>query len=347
MGRSLSLRFLLASLVLAGPATAQLTDADVNARIREGVLRFERGDLAGAQRSFEAVLAERPDHVVATYELAYTHVRQGEPDRALAIIDGAFARDLAVTAEYHSLGASIVDGLGRPDEAVLRFQQGIAAFPENHNLHLNLGITHITRGDGAAARASFERAITLNPEHPTAHFYVGQIYAAEGLIAAGVLALGKGIGVDNVEQRRVAAAGIIKRLMDDSAGLGEEGVPIVVMPVDYYVPPMTMQKLTAAVGMHYAAGFALQKKSEGDLSYEPYAMAFSLLATEFARAGIDPASHFAADYYQRFFSEMVENGQQMTYSHVILAPLNPGLASTWAQANGERVESFRVWTRSR
>jgi tetratricopeptide (TPR) repeat protein len=343
---SQAFRIALASVVLTGVASAQLTDADVEARIREGVLRFERGELAAAQRTFEAVLAERPDHVVANYELAYTLLRQGELERALAIIDGAFARNLPVTAEYYAVGASIVESLGRSDEAVERFQQGIAAFPDNHNLHLNFGITQIMRDDAVGAKASFERAISLQPDHPSAHFFLGQIYANEGLNAAAILALGKGMGFDN-PQRAAAAANIVKSIMDNSITRTDDGTPVVVMPVDYQVPPMTLNKFSAAVAMHYGTSLARQRKIEGDMSYESYANAFAALVTEFAGAGIDPASHFAADHYLGFFGPMVENNHQVTFAHLILGSLNPALASAWAQASSESLASFRAWTQSR
>ena len=91
----------------------------------------------------------------------------------------------------------------------------------------------------------------------------------------------------------------------------------------------------------------MQRKSEGDLSYEPYAIAYSLIVTAFVEAEIDPASHFAADHYYRFYESMTGNGHQIAFSHLILGSLNPERASEWAQVNGERIEAFRNWSRSR
>lgn len=296
------------------------------------------------------MLADRPDHILALYELAFTISRQGDREHTLEILEDAIARRLPVTAEYYSLAASSLDTLGRIDESVERFEQGVAAFPDNHNLRLNFGITQLVRlRQPEAAKASFERAITLLPEHPSAHFYLGQIYAQEGRTAAAVLVLAKGIGVDSQQQRVAAAANIIRQLMTGSVRLLDDGTPVVVMPVDYPVPPMTIEKFSAAVPMHYSTGLVIQRKASGDLSYEPYAIALALLITEFAGADFGPDAHFVAGHYQPFFGSMNEGGHGMAYSHLVLASLNTQAASTWVQApeNAERIQAFREWSLAR
>lgn len=339
-----------ALLAAAGTSIAQVTDADIQARIRTGVQQYERGELPAARATFEAVLADRPDHIVALYELALTISRQGERERALEVIEDAIARQIPVTAEYYSLAASMLDSLGRIDESVQRFEQGVAAFPANHNLLLNFGITQLVRlRQPEAAKASFEQAITLQPEHPSAHFYLGQIYAQEGRTAAAVLVLAKGMGVDSQQQRVAAAANIIKQLMSGTIRQFDDGAPIVAVSVDYLVPPMTMEKLSQAVPVSYATAVALQRETGGDLSYEPYAIALALIISTFARVEIGPDASFVARHYQPFFGPMSEGGHGMAYSHLILAALNAQAASAWAQQpeNAERIQAFREWSLAR
>ena len=336
-----------ALLAVGGTPMAQVTDVEIEARIRAGVGQFERGELAAARASFEAVLTDRPDHVVAIYELAFTHFRQGDRERALEILDDAIARQLPVTAEYYSLAASLLDTMGRIDESVERFEQGVAAFPDHHLLRLNFGITQLARlSQPDAARASFEQAITMLPDHPTAHFYLGQIYAREGKTAAAVLALATGIGFDNQQQRVAAAVNIIKQLMTGSVRFLEDGTPVIVTTLDYMAGPTTVENFSASVSMHYGAGLALQRKTEGDLSYEPFAIALALIVNDFARADFGENPPFAVEHYRQFFGPMNAGGYDMAYAHLILAPLNPQVASMWAQENGEKIQAFRDWVLS-
>ena len=332
---------------LAGSVALAQSSSSIDERIRAGVAQYDRGDLASARAIFEGVIEEAPDHVTAIYELAYTHLGQGDAARSLEILDEAIARPLPVTAEFYALSASILDNIGRPEEAVERFDQGVAAFPDNHNLVLNFGITQLRLNDRESARSTFERAATLAPDHPSAHFFLGQIYAGEGRTAAAVLALGKGIGFDNQGQRIASSTMMIKSMMENGVQTSEDGTPIVVVDVNYLAPPMTIDKLSSAVPLRYSMALAAQRKSGGDLSYEPYAVAFATLVSEFVDADIDPESHFAAAHYRDFFGPMAENGHVLTFAHMILAALNPQGATAWIESHREEVDAFRAWTRSR
>jgi len=349
MTRENSVRLGIACLccAMAGSAAAQLSDSEIDALIREGAQQIEREEFAAARTSLETVLEQEPDHVIAIYELALAYFRAGEYSTGLAVLDDVFGRGLETGAEHYSLAASMLDNLGRTEEAVKRFEEGIAAFPDNHNLSLNFGVTQLRMGQTAAAKATFERTIMLQPEHPSAHFFLGQIYAAEGQTAAAVFALGTSLGFDSNGQRMAAAAGTIKNIMDSGLRLTEGGKPIVVLPVDALAPVETIEVFASTLPMHFATAYTIQQKADGDMSYEPYAIAYGLIATALVRAGIDPESHFVARQYFDFYQPMVENGHADTFAHLILAPLNPAVAVEWMQANREKMETFRNWTQSR
>ena len=325
---------------------AQTPDADIQSTLISGVQQYERGELDAARATFESVLEQDADNATAIYELALTHYRQGESERALEILDDAFARDLAGSAEFYSLAASIADDLGRPDDALARFEEGVAAYPDDHGLNLNFGVTQLRLGQTAEARATFERAIGLQFEHPSAHYYLGRIYAAEGQTAAAILALGVSLGFDNNRQRMESSAGIIKELMESTVQVLDSGQTLAVVDVESGLPLDSMSRLSTRIPLLYASLLTAQRKSGGDTSYEPYAMTFVALLSTFIEADIDPASHFAADQYSRFFGPIVENGHQAAFAHMILAPLNPEAAGAWLRANGETFEAFREWTRS-
>lgn len=342
-------RFVIACLVgiCAGAAAAQAPDTNVDESIRNGVAAFERGDLDAARSIFGSVLEREPDNVTAIYELAYTLVTQGEPEEALRVVDEALGRDLEPVPEFFTLSASVLDNLGRQNEAIDRFEQGIAAFPNDHGLHLNLGVTQVRSGDMAAARATFERAAALQPEHPSAHFYLGHLYADEGRVAAAILALGKSLAFDNQGQRMATSAGTIQALMDTTVRTLDDGRTLIVVPPESILPTESLDQFSDNLPMYVGMAVTMQRKTDGDMTYEPYALAYSFILTAFVEAEIDPASSFVVDHYLGFFAPIVENGHQMTFSHLILAGLNPELASEWVSTNTEAVQAFRTWARDR
>ena len=72
---------------------------------------------------------------------------------------------------------------GRVDEGLVRLQEAAAQAPGLSAPHIGLGIAHHRAGDLAAAEASLETALGLNPEHPIALNELGIIYRKTGRFA--------------------------------------------------------------------------------------------------------------------------------------------------------------------
>ena len=54
---------------------------------------------------------------------------------------------------------------GRYDEAIEVLQEGLAIYPNAVELHVGIGYAQLAREEFAWARAAFEHALTLEPEH--------------------------------------------------------------------------------------------------------------------------------------------------------------------------------------
>jgi Flp pilus assembly protein TadD len=92
-----------------------------------------RGDAAGAEAAYRAVIARDPKHFRAHNDLGLLHYRQG-----------------------------------RAVDALMAFLAAVDADGANAAGHANLGVMLLTGDDVAGARAEFERALTLKPDQPTA-----------------------------------------------------------------------------------------------------------------------------------------------------------------------------------
>ncbi|MEZ4771390.1 MAG: tetratricopeptide repeat protein [Caldilineales bacterium] len=68
------------------------------ARIREGMLLEEVGDLAGALDAYRLAVAIAPDNADAHFTLAYAYRRDGQLDQAIAEFEAGLALDPARTA---------------------------------------------------------------------------------------------------------------------------------------------------------------------------------------------------------------------------------------------------------
>jgi len=126
---------------LAGPRGSALTDpTDTRPELVE-VRRLARaGDVAQALATAEKALASTPDDAVLTNEVAVLLLKSKQVDRAVESLSALVAR--------------------RPDF---------------HRAWFNLGLARGQRGELQEARAAYERAIALMPNHLESHVNLGML----------------------------------------------------------------------------------------------------------------------------------------------------------------------------
>lgn len=84
--------FTLALLLMAaGPALAQ-AGADLGAKINAGYDLLEQGKFDQAQKVYEEILKQQPDHPIALNNLAAISCKQGKYDQALAQLNRALPK---------------------------------------------------------------------------------------------------------------------------------------------------------------------------------------------------------------------------------------------------------------
>lgn len=81
--------------------------------------------------------------------------------------------------------------VGNLDGAVRVLQRGVAALPEDAQLHFMLANAYFRRQDWTAAAAEYEEAARLRPRHPDTHLSLGYAHYMAGRVDRAVSAWGK------------------------------------------------------------------------------------------------------------------------------------------------------------
>jgi Tfp pilus assembly protein PilF len=116
-----------------------------------------------ARARFERALALDAGAAVAANNLAWIYAEEGRDlDRALQLAQTAKAR-LPGRAEVNDTLGWVYVKKGLGSLAVPLLLQSVSAEPRNAGYHYHLGMAYVATGDAAKARASLERALTLNP----------------------------------------------------------------------------------------------------------------------------------------------------------------------------------------
>lgn len=132
------------------------TDTALRTRLDEIFAARDRGQMAPTIAAFLEVLAEHPDDPAVLYEVGGSYDTDGQEERAL----GYYRRAMAMGLEgkwlrqcYLQYGSTLRN-LGRFDESLTVFDEGIALFPESESLGIFRALTlHAAGRPGAALGA--------------------------------------------------------------------------------------------------------------------------------------------------------------------------------------------------
>lgn len=137
------------------------------------VAAHQRGDLAGAERDYRAVLAASPDHPDATHFLGLLLHQRGQSAAALPLMERALTLQPA-NHQYRSNLASALNQLGKTRDAERLYREALALKPDHLDAYINLGLLYAAEADHPRALAAFGGALKLDAGNYAAWFASGQ-----------------------------------------------------------------------------------------------------------------------------------------------------------------------------
>ncbi|HEY1772040.1 MAG TPA: sulfotransferase [Gammaproteobacteria bacterium] len=129
----------------------------------------QRQDFDSAEQGYRAVLAAVPTQPDAVHFLGLLLHQRGRSAEALPLLQ----RALTLAPGNHLFRgnlASVLDQLGRGEEAERLYLEALALNPAYVGGYVNLGLLYMARGDYAKALTGFDRALGLEPRNFTACF---------------------------------------------------------------------------------------------------------------------------------------------------------------------------------
>ena len=150
-----------AVLALAPLLKADTKDMQLLALAGESAMQL--GDFAKASQYFEKASALAPTIAGLHSSLGLSLLGQGEPVKAISELERAIALDPKSEAFAVALVKAEL-GLKHADKALLAVKAVIAAHPQSAALRNLEGGVYMSQNDRVAARASFDKAVSLEPD---------------------------------------------------------------------------------------------------------------------------------------------------------------------------------------
>jgi len=134
----------------------------------EGARLLEQGKAQEAAPLFQQALAIEPQNVPALINLGGAHVMAGRHRDAIAPLEAAREEEPHNVMIWINLGAAYLGNpvLATPEQqlrAIRAFERALELDARAPNVHYNLGLILVDRGDDDLAVAAFRQALEVDP----------------------------------------------------------------------------------------------------------------------------------------------------------------------------------------
>ena len=139
-----------------------------SAHVGRGHALLELGETAAAVAALEAAVERAPRNAFGLSTLAAARKALGDVDGACAAGRAACDADARSAVARNNLGLLLLDGKGRPDEAMAVFAEGLEIDPDDPELLVNCGVAAADLGAIPTAIKLFAAALEASPSHERA-----------------------------------------------------------------------------------------------------------------------------------------------------------------------------------
>ena len=202
-----------------------------------GVVRWERGDVKGAERDWRAALEGNPQNAIVLNNLGLVALKQKRYVDAVAYFRRAILLKPNYTDPHLNLGDAYAE-MGSGDEAALQFRAAVMLSPLNYRAHNEwgkfllkagqdreaeeqyrlsvestpnsegydaLGDIYVRSAKRDEAERAFQGALAVDLYDGHAHFNLGNLYASRGRNADAVREYQAGLALDPTNKEAIAA----------------------------------------------------------------------------------------------------------------------------------------------
>lgn len=137
-----------------------------------GVVCCQAGDLEKGTYYLRNAIAKGGDSADNRLNLAKAYVDMGKTEKAAELCEGAIAEK---SVELQRLRADLLKAQGRAREAIWKYEDLVAANPDNFECWNNLGNARHAQGDFDGAMIALQRARDIDPKSSLVHINIARL----------------------------------------------------------------------------------------------------------------------------------------------------------------------------
>ncbi|WP_224985041.1 tetratricopeptide repeat protein [Geomonas agri] len=132
----------------------------------------QQGDMAGAERAFQASLRISPDDDRSHTELGVVLAKERRYNEAVEHFSAAL-RTYPDSVDTHFQMGNVLIETGKPAEAIVHYKEALRLKPAEAEICYSLGLALAMQGDIAGGVRYLTKAVTLKSDFPEAHYNLG------------------------------------------------------------------------------------------------------------------------------------------------------------------------------
>ncbi len=159
--------------------TAVTQDLEAAGLFQQGVMRYNSGDLQGAELALRAALSRDSNLGSARNYLGNIFLKQNRLDAAVQEYGEAIRLNPNLAEAYYNLGLAL-HKQGQNEAAITAYRQALVVEPTMANANYNLGLALYQQGQNEEAIAAYQQSINLDKSNANAYFNLGLALQEQG-----------------------------------------------------------------------------------------------------------------------------------------------------------------------
>lgn len=181
------MRFLFIVFILISIPVFAQTNAEI--AIDKGMNAIKLMDEGKLDESI-ALLKESeqldPDNFIYPYEIAYAYYLKGDYQSAIEIVERVKDYKNANFQLYQMWG-NLLDLTDKKDEAIKKYDEGLAKYPDKGPLYLERGVVLESQGKNNDALVGYLKGIDVNPEYASNYYRAANLFLASNNKVPGLI----------------------------------------------------------------------------------------------------------------------------------------------------------------
>jgi tetratricopeptide (TPR) repeat protein len=340
----LAFTFLLGNLALAqDPKGAE-------ALVDDGIILHDRGDFDGAIKLYDKALTLDEHNYLAMAEKAISLNAAGRHEEAIQLckdIVSYHGDEQQLHNVYVTWGNSL-DVLGKHDQSIEVYDEGISKFPDAYLLHFNKGITYISQENYEESIPFFQSSSKANPDHAGSHNAIGRLISKSNRVPA-LLALFRFFVIEPEGSRAQQNLAFMEQVL--YGNVDQTGKNTITITIDGSILGDTLADGTNApnnfssteflLSLQCALVFDKENKKKNDA--ERLAIVIDGLCSSLSE-NQEENSGFYWDYYVPYFVEMQEKEFIEPLSYLVYASSGEKFVKKWFEENRLFLGEFYKWS---